>query len=212
MKIQVGEVVMDVLLHRKVRSAPVKYTDEIVPNKSRKYLLPCLKEYGTEFVEKLNGVYKVAIGIGDIIVSKRGFKHEKHLFLLLDSYIAHSYFTEFLCYIKQHESYQDDYVYGNITKSTYHMIVLKIPERFYDTFETFKLGEYSKMYSKTDIETFFSNHPRYKKILVKDAKYKIKFAEELNNFYQTTIKPEDIKGELDFPPQESEEIFNTHLK
>jgi hypothetical protein len=204
MKIQVGDIFLDKVTNQRDWG--------IFPNKTRKYLLPCLKSYGHEFTKRLNNAYKVAVGIGDIIVSNRGYKHEKHIFILLDSDIATTYFTAFLDFIRNHDSYDNDYVYGNIQKTTLHMIIVKLPVKYFKAFETFKMGSYSKMYSQEDIDNYFNVHPIYRRILVKDNRYKIKFAKQLNEFYGTTLKAEDMTGELDFPPTEESEVFNHHLK
>lgn len=201
MKIQVGEIYMSEVTQQKT----------IYTNKTRKYLLPCLKEYGANFIVKLENVFKIAVGIGDIVVSNRGIKHEKHIFILLESTIAPNHFIEFLEWIKQEPMYEDDYVFNNIQKSTSHMIVLKIPEKFYDSFETFKLGDYSKMYTRSDIDLFFKSKPEIKQVLIKDHNYKIKFIGKLNKVWGTTIKPSEWEGELD-TKIDHEEIFNHHLK
>lgn len=202
MKIQIGEIYMD-----KVTNEKSTYF-----NKTRKYILPCLNEYGANFMVKFNNVFKIAVGIGDIVLSNRKVKHEKHVFALLDSTIAPFHFIEFLDWIKLQPMYQDDYVFDNIQKTTSHMIILRLPEKYYDTFETFKLGEYSKMYKKEDVDRFFSKTPELKRILVKDHNYKLTFVGKLNSKWGTNIKPEEYEGEYAFKPEPEQEIFNYHLK
>lgn len=202
MKVQVGEVCMDAVTKQKI----------MYNNKTRKYLLPCLKEYGEEFMSRLNNVFKVAAGIGDIITEDCGFHHEKHIFILLDSSIAKKFFIEFMDWIKEQSMYEDDYTYYNIQRSNYHMVVLKFPDKFYDSFETFKIGDYSKMFDKTTIEKFFKDYPNTNKVFVKDHNYRFYFTEKVNIKFGTTISGEDWQGELDFPPTPKTEIFNHHLK
>lgn len=204
MNIQVGDIFLDRVTNQRDWG--------IFSNKTRKYLLPCLKSYGTEFTNKLNDAFKVAVGIGDVIVSNRRYKHEKHIFILLDSDIAPTHFRTFLDYVRNHDSYDNDYVYGNIQKTTFHMIVVKLPAKFYSAFETFKMGNYSKMYSQEDIDNFFNIHPVYRRVLIQDNRYKIKFAKEINSEFGTNLKAEDMIGELDLPPTRESEVFNTHIK
>lgn len=201
MKTQVGEIFMQAV------------EKQILPryNKTRKYLLPCLMDYGKEFTDKLNGVYKVAAGIGDIIISNKGIKHEKHIFILLDTTIARNFFITFLDWIREQPQYEDDYVYGNILNSKFHMVIIKLPEKYYGTFETFKLGKYSEMYSKKEIDVLFKNSKTYKKVITKDYNYKIEFVKELNELFDSTITPEEYDGEYDLPP-DKKEIFNNHIK
>lgn len=202
MKIQVGEVCMD------------KVTDQriIYPNKTRKYILPCLKVYGDVFTNKISNVFKVAVGIGDIIVDRCGINYEKHIFVLLDPAIAHGFFLDFLDWIRDQEMYEDDYVYGNIQKATYHMIILRFPEKFWKQFDIFKEGKYSEMYDLETIKSFFQIYPNEQKVLIKDRNYRIVFTKKLNKEFGTTIQPEEWTGELDFPPTEKTDVFNHHLK
>jgi len=199
-KIQIGEVTMNTTDKR-----------PILANKTRKYLLPCLKEYGTDFTSRLDSVYKVAVGIGDIIVSNRGIKHEKHIFILINSTIATEFFLNFLDWIREQDMYEDDYIFGNILTSILHMVIIKLPVKYYSSFETFKLGSYSEMYDKEDVDILFKGKLQYKKVIIKDHNYKVRFVEILNEQFGTSLVPEEYEGELDFPP-DKEEIFNNHIK
>lgn len=204
MIIQVGEIQMDKVTQQK-----------IIYNKTRKFLLPCLKEYGSEFLTKFNSVYKFAAGIGDVIVTQERSKKpefERHIFILLDSTIATSFFIEFIDWVKDEHYYVDDYVFGNIQKSNYHMVILRFPEKYYDSFTTFQEGKYSKMFNSETIEKFFHNYPDVKKIFIKDYNYRIVFTKRLNRLYGSTLKPEEYDGELELPPTDETELFNHHLK
>lgn len=214
MKIQIGEVKME---DNKIQSVIIenKETEEIQkvpPSKTRKYLLPCLKEYGKVFTRKLENAWKVAVGLGDAILINRDVKHEKHIFILFDSKPSPKHFKDFMEYIIDQPYYVDDYVYGDIQKSTFHMVILKFPEKYYDAFETFKLGDYSKMFSLEDVEKFFANKPNTKAVLIKEHGYKVVFTRKLNRMFNTELKPEEFEGEYDFKPTEITEIFNHHLK
>lgn len=214
MEIQVGEVKMEKVGEPSViiQSKETKEKQILKPNKTRKYLIPCLKEYGATFTAMLESVYKVAVGIGDAILINRDIKHEKHIFILLDSKIVSQHFISFLNWIREQDIFVDDYVYGDIQKSTFHMVIIKFPEKYYHSFETFKIGDYSKMYELGDIEKFFKNHQNTKAVLVKDHNYRVIFTKKLNKEWGTTLKPDDIKGELDEKPTDISEIFNHHLK
>lgn len=212
MKIQVGEIKMGKVVNQIIIKS--ESSEQVVPtSKTTKYLVPCLKEYGPEFTKMLQAVYKIAAGIGDTILINRNIKHEKHVFILLNTAKPiHIHFINFLTWVKNQDYYVDDYVHGDIQKSTFHMVVLKFPEKYYDSFETFKLGKYSEMYKQKDIEKFFENHPTTKDVLIKDHNYRIKFTASLNKMFNSQITPEEYEGELDFKPTDASEIFNHHLK
>jgi hypothetical protein len=201
MKVKIGEIYMDEVTGQKT----------IFPNKTRKFLLPCLKEYGTDFMNKLNNVFKVAAGIGDIVTDNCGQLHEKHIFILLNSTIANKFFLSFIEWIKEQPMYVDDYVFGNIQKSKFHMVVLRVPEKFNNSFDAFKESKYSSMFTEEVIGNFFTSITD-KMILGKDVKYKLRFTRKLNKFFGTDVKPEEWEGELELPLNEEEEIFNPHLK
>lgn len=211
MIIQVGEVKMDSIANQIIIKSD--NIERVIPtSRTTKYLVPCLKEYGPEFTGMLQAVYKIAAGIGDAVLINRDIKHEKHVFILLDSAKPmHIHFNKFIEWIKEQEYFVDDYVYGDIQKSSFHMVILKFPEKYYDSFQTFKLGGYSEMYKREDIEKFFENHPTTKDVLIKDHNYRIKFTAKLNRLFGAQVTPEEYEGELDFKPTEIGEIFNHHL-
>lgn len=200
MQIQIGDVVMD------------KDKKLIVyPNKTYKYLTPCLKKHGAKFVSRFNAVCKRAIGLGDMLfVEGKETTFEHHLFILLDSTVAKQHFNRFVEWIKEQDYYVDDYVYGDILKSQLHMVVIKLPEEYNTALSHFHKGQYSQMFSsQEDIDTLFENHPETKLVLLKDHNYRIKFVRELNREFNTTLKPEEYEGELDTPPNKKTEYFNT---
>lgn len=202
MKIQVGQIYMDKLTNKK----------GIYPNKTKKYLLPCLKAYGKQFESKINSVFKVAVGLGDMVYTKAKKEvYERHLFILLDSSVVSKQFKDFIKWIREQIYYEDDYVYGNIQKSSFHMVIIKFPEEFCDSLSTFKKGKYSEMFKEEKGFKFFETHPEAQKVLIKDRNYKVVFVNKVNTRFDTTITPEEWEGELDYPPKDANEVFNHYL-
>jgi hypothetical protein len=201
MKFQIGEIRLDSVTAQSI----------IHPNRTRKYLLPCLREYGEEFTTKLNNAFKVAVGLGDMIITNRYYKSpERHVFILFNTKIASEHFTNLLEYVKDQEYFEDDYAYGNLQKTNLHMIVIKFPQKYWDSFDTFKIGKYSEMFTKEVIDSMFiRKDDDTPKILIKDHKYKIRFTRRLNRLFGTNLEADDYDGELDLPPNEREETFNT---
>lgn len=183
-------------------------TNEILQNRTRKYLLPILKEYGEIFKKKFNMIFKVSCGIGDSIVKERGVNCENHIFILINTKISPKSFIDFITWIKQQSYYERDYIYGNLQNSNFHMVVLKIPEKFQKSLENFKKSKYSKMYSTEELNLHFHNYIEEKKVLSKDTLYKEEFIKKINKEFETNIKDFDIEDyELDFPIDILEEIF-----
>lgn len=181
-------------------------------NNTWKLLVPVLKEYGEEFLNKFNNVFKVAAGLGDMLLIKNNIRYEKHIFVLMDTKICKKFFLDFINFIKDHESYEDDYCFDDIQTGHLHMVVLKIPVQHYRTLEKFKHSQFSSMYSTEQINNYFKNNPEISKILVKDNQYKFDFVKKLNYLYETTIQPNEYEGELELPIKQHREYFNTERK
>lgn len=192
--------------------------NKIYMNRTRKYLLPIIKIYGTEFTNCINNIRKVAVGIGDMIVQKCGYVHEKHLFILADCDTNKLHFERSIEWLRNHPALVDDYVFGNIQHSHYHMLVIEIPEQFIPSLQHFKEGKFSKMYSKEDINRLFTIHSKFPEdvafyksihcVLTHDHNYKIEFAKQVTAEFgvKNYNPPDDI--EFDFPIVLKQEVFN----
>lgn len=185
----------------------------IVINKTHKYLLPCLLEYGEEFSFQYHKVWKAGVGIGDIITIKSNIQFEKHIFVLLDSQRNLGTFENFMIWVREQSMYEDDYAYDNLLSGSLHMLVLKLPEKFYTSYDLFKQSKYSKMYSVEQVNKWVSSASN-RAVLIKDHNYKIEFAKQVKDRFGVDLKAEEIDDsfEFDFPLNEDEELFNTHLK
>lgn len=182
-------------------------------NKTRAYLTPCLKTYGENFVNRYGGVFKVAIGIGDIVAIKSGVQFEKHIFILLESRTNPVSYNTFLKWVREQDFYEEDYAYDHISKGYLHMVVIKLPEECYNAHDNLLKGKFSEMYSPEAIKNFFENSSNAYKVLTKDHNYKLTFSKKLKEEYDIDLSPDDIddKFEFEFPIKEIEEIFNTEL-
>lgn len=191
-------------------------------NRTRKYLFPVLKGYGSDFSSKINTLFKVAVGIGDIVVDRCGIHHENHLFILVDTLCNTPQFTSLLEDIRRHHSYEDDYVYGNILRSRYHMVVVRIPDSYLNSFRNFKRSKYSEMYNPEDLQKLFcfdspkvtQEYKNVQKVLVRDHNYKFEFAKMVQKeFNIKDFTPDDIDDsfELDLQILEREEVFSVPI-
>ena len=179
--------------------------DSIKMNRTKKYLTPCLKEHGEDFVSRLSKVRKVAYGFADMIIGK---KYEKHIFILINTSKCLEEFVSLLSWLKGKRYYEDDYAFDSLHSGVLHMIVVKLPEICYGKFNFFTKGEYSKMYSLEQIQQIKSDE--VKRVLIKDHNYKLSFTKKLNEYFGTNLTPKEIGDrELDLPPtiEVEEEIF-----
>lgn len=195
---------------------PIKLqVGSIFMNRTRKYLFPIIKEYGSDFTSKINTLFKVAVGIGDMIVDRCDIHHENHLFILVDTMHNTSQFVSLLDDIRRHSSCEDDYVYGHVSKSRFHMIVIKIPQKYLPTFSNFKQSKFSQMYSKEEIVKLFDYNNLTNKdiisVLIKDHNYKFEFAKVIKSEFDVDDFEINDDCELDLHVLEREEKFNVPI-
>jgi hypothetical protein len=196
--------------------------DSLIINKTRKYLYPIINYYGDKFVGIMNSLNKAGIGIGDMILERSGITHERHLFILINlkkTYLSGVNFPEVLNLLREHHSYEDDYRYDLTGK--YHMIVIKIPDKYISSFENFKQSQFSKMFSEEEIDLLFKNKIKnddyqkqindIKSILKKDVEYQKEFRKLISQKFKMKLEeihPDALTGELDFNIKNKEEKFN----
>lgn len=195
---------------------------KIFMNRTRKYLFPIIKEYGSDFTSKINALFKVGVGIGDMIVDQCGIHHEHHLFILIDTLHNTPLFISLLDDIRRHPAYEDDYVYGNVNNSRFHMIVISIPEKYLSSFNNFKQSRFSQMYNREDLKKLFNfesstidaKSREIISVLIKDHNYRFDFAKIIQKEFEVSeFTPEDIpeENELDMQILDREEKFNFQL-
>ena len=120
-------------------------------NRTWKYLFPCMKYYGQEFIDTVGTVFKITIGIGDALHAER--LKTPCIYVLVDKTINPVAVAKLINWSRK-QSYYVDHYDTNYLESTL-MMVYKIPERFHISYEYFINGEYSKMYSKQEIKYLY---------------------------------------------------------
>lgn len=209
---------------------------KLFDNKTFRYLYPCLKHYGQIFREKINSVFKLAIGIGDM-VSESKYGNKPCIYILISTFIPTmsgpdnveygKKVDEIVKWFREQHYYVDDYLYDIINANSNRILVLEIPEIYRDSYYHFIRGKYSKMYSTEDIDKFYNKVVRKnkelekkindrveysKKVLLKDESILPDFVSKLNKEFGTKMTEPEMKGtELDFPLTMEEEIFSFEL-
>ena len=203
---------------------------KLYENKTWKYLYPSLKMYGDTLKKHLNSFFKLAIGVGDHNIQEL---KEPCIFILFDTkkhdpkltvtqYRAS--FDSFLEWVRLQPYYVKDYLYGGIDIREQHMLVLRLPKGFEDSYIKFKGGLYSEMYSQAIQNILFEKvnlsnkeienrvNDRIEgivKVLNRNFSIAGDFLKNLNKEFGTTLKIEDIKNhQYDLPPFQWEEVFN----
>lgn len=184
-------------------------------NRTLEFLVPVLRKHGQDFISKFNYYcFKLAYGIEDRnFKNKALLKDRRPIFILIDKDNNIELSNSFLDWIRKQDYYITDY--SKKESSSLHMIVLDTPLDYYDSYDKFMLGMYSKMYSKQDIEEIFrdKNSKGYR-VIVKDRGYLDTFLNQLKEEFDFVPQIEDRQEyieetELDFPYSLSveDEIF-----
>jgi len=212
----------------------VKARTVIIPgkrleNKTRIYLSPCLKDWGTQLEMETYQNYPLAFGIGD-----KNYSEEipGHIFILFDTNGKRKYgkypqkqranfkFGEYLEFIREHEAYVTDYLFDGVQDGHQHMVVLKIPQEYIDSdlMGKFLSGSYSEMYTEEQKEKLFSktqfenqiqvDNPSYM-VINKSEQFEEKFKQKLVEDFDVPRPTYDISDrEWDYKPYLPEEVFN----
>lgn len=181
-----------------------------IENKTRLYLSPCMAAYGKEFINKLRQFSSPACGLDD---ASRASLGEPVIYTLLN--IERSRIKQFIpeiLYFRKHTSYMEDYLFGETLYSKLHMLILKMPEQYIETYYAYLKGAYSKMYNNKELVKLFYPVPgdppgiAFKKrkafsVLSLDDELRCNIAEEYG-------VPVGLVTELDSKPEPLKEIFN----
>jgi hypothetical protein len=197
------------------RKINIKKNLQPYENRTYRFVLPIIKVYGKQLLSLFSSLKKVAVGINDYTAMELGIEYDKHIFILIDVQNTEN-FDDLLWTIKQHPAYEYDYVFDIYNQL--HMIILKMPQKFINVLEHFKSGNYSKMFTKEDLQFFFggkdwhSVHKEIKPILTKQEAYKPVFEKKIKEEFMIVDLPNIEWKEFDFPPELKEEIFNYEVK
>lgn len=177
-------------------------TGKFYVNKTRKLLLPCLKDHGEKLMKAVNSLQKLAVGIGDHYIEDS--LDQNNLFLLVDT--RHQDFSKILIWLKKQPFFVKDYPFDDILSGYQHIIILKIPDDYQVAKTEFVKGKYSRMYTKNQVDHLFGNV--YIDVFARDQKSIQSFVDTVNKVYDANIQYEKWEGEVDFPPIRKEEVFS----
>ena len=185
-------------------------------NRTVRYLVPGLGFYGPTLKTKLNLVFKLAFGIHDTLLEGSHLEGQKNIYILVDKLVRPELFQNFMDWVKHQEYYVTDYVYDSIMEnhSRKHMIVLAYPPSMGDAYDKFLLGKYSKMYTRQEITSYFTEESKLetRQVLMKTVHAKHRFISSVKEAFDTLLEEQDFltgSWEYDFPPNTEEEFFNT---
>lgn len=187
---------------------------EFYKNKTRKYLMPCLKGYGEHYANFISSVFKLAVGIYDTSIKDTPINSDRCIFMLTDMNPGSTAYLNFLDYIKKHMSYVTDYCFEpSIEDVTKRMFILRIPVQYEKAYEMFIQGKYGNMFTEKEIDDLF-NAKRSKNeiaILKRDASAITNLQDSIKREHGQFIKDSDFIGDIleyETPLDKFEETFN----
>lgn len=182
-------------------------------NKTWRFLVPSLQGHGTTFVNKFNPLFKLGVGIHDSYLDGAKITEGKNIYVLLDKKYRPRDFEKFMEYIRCQKFFKGEYCPDSeILSSRKHVIILEVPEIFYNSYDKFLQGKYSEMYNSEHLNLLFSSKNRKidYEILSKTGKDALnQFKKSIDNEFNVESNLEDLeKGEWELPLKKTEEIFN----
>jgi len=181
-------------------------------NKTWRFLLPCLRGHGNNFVEKFNLIFKLGVAIHDIILDGSDMSEGRNILIMCDKEHKKEDYEKFLDWIKLQDYYRGSYCPNSeVEYSRKEVIIIQVPKQFYSAYDYFLKGEYSKMYTEEQIEALFSSKDKKEvlNILKKTEEAGNAFVKSIENeFGEEGVPLEEIEGEYEFPLVRKEEILN----
>ena len=208
-------------------------------NRTTRYILPIVNAMSNEFKYHFELVFKglIACAIGDIKYDMaKGKEVEYALFVLHDMYGAYDInasrhvapdvglevFKRWLKFVRKFRYYMDDYFFKSLhaqddlsVQSHLCCTIIALPKEYRNAFDAFKKSQYSKMYTKKQLETELKISPVRSDnsinpiwaVLTKQPEYKQEFNRLLNEHFNTTVTIDDDR-EYDISLDMSNEKFN----
>lgn len=202
---------------------------KIFINRSYKYLSPCMKLYGEEFITKMRLLCGLAIAIQDFgyNTTPESRIFENNIYYVIDTNGEYTFgkhinvekskidFFMVISWLRQQDFYVRDYPLDSGKSGSQHIIVLKLP---LDLIGKFINGDYANLYDKHTLDLIVPKtvkvirteelNPVYA-VLSKDDSYLPTYLKQLNDEYNTRLTVDDIKHhtQFDIPPLPKNEII-----
>jgi hypothetical protein len=184
--------------------------NKLFRNKTSEYVAFILKEYDKELVSKLNNLYKLGIGIGDMLMPDNMYNN--HLFILVDTDKNSKLFTDTYKWLIENDYIVFDYPYDNIVDGTLHMIVIPIPDKYKKSLTAFKEGKYSKMFTLKELNELLLPNDKRLGVFTRSNLALKEFAKHIKKEYDVEIRISTWKGEAEYPIVLENEYFNYKIK
>lgn len=185
--------------------------EEIYINKTWKYLIPAFKSYGSEFVIRMNSMFKVAVGLYDMNCKTHqiSLRNPYYVFICVNPNINGEYLSDFITNAKREKVLVKQYPIN--VGFDCEMLIIKFPKNYSSAYLHFLKGEYHKMYSNKDIDKLF-NSEMIRNVLLGNQDIRGDYLNKINLEFGTFLTLDTFKNPnvniLDLPLKYDEEVFN----
>lgn len=174
---------------------------KIYENRTKNYLFRSLYTHGIKYRRNLSLLFKLAIGINDILDNSEG----TNIYVLVDAGQNVKLFVKILEWLRKQPYYIKDYIFDDILTGYQHMLVLHVPDR--NIYDHFMSSNYSIMYSDSLAHELFTEDESLGVLTRSDETTKI-FVNALNKYWGEKFTYDEWVGEVDYPWIPEEEKFN----
>lgn len=179
---------------------------DYIYNRTMRYLSPILHTYPVVFQSELNkNKFNLAVCDVDYYKSKKK-EFQSYLFLQFKTN------QKLIDCCRQIRYYVDEYPLNLEDK---YVVVLSIPEEFKESYQYFLKGQYSKMYTKSQLERIKvrqilnGNINGTYLVLTKNPAAYEEYCQVIKTLYKSEHYPDKEKvEEFDIPPRINQEVFN----
>jgi hypothetical protein len=188
---------------------------KVVDNKTKGFLVPGLKAYGSTFTAMLsNDIWKLAFGIHDTLLDESEILVGRHpIFIMCDKAVRTQNCLRAIEYLTNHHSYLSDYSCDTLGRK--HMVVLDYPKELHQAYDYFLEGKYSQMFTSEELDIYFPDKKTTDiyKILTKDKTYMSIFIAKIEEMFNVKIEDKAgyITSELEFPFRMCTETCKTEV-
>lgn len=182
-------------------------------NSTLRFLAPGLRTYDSVFNLKINQLQLLAMGIFDQQLSGNPFFVNKpYLYIVYDEAFNPRQTRGIIDWLKYQPYYVENYSYDTSrTVNRFKVIVIEYPLK--ETYNHFLNSKYSLMYTKEQIDKFFTGiqHNYARSVFFKSSEMKSKHKSLIKDLYGVELTEEDMNQvgyEVEMPFTPDKEILN----
>lgn len=184
----------------------MEITGKSIINNTYLYIYPCLLEHGTELMLRMRRFYKLGVAVGDDYDTLPFGEYVYIVFDNTERRIRYQEdFRDFLTWVRQATFYEKDYTYSEQA----HVLVLRLPDKFYDLPAKLVESKYGNIYTKDEMQRFYNE--KYISITPELKTKVVSVIGRNKNYFPTFVKEVNKRFATDFSEHELSHIEDYEL-